>query len=350
MTFSFASALQLLIAANGLLLAAGLLALRFFGRSANPALPLIFFTFALQMAGEFAHQTRSSLALSELRAALSLVYGPLFYLYFLNFAEPRRGLRWKDVWHGIPFFVAVATLAAALYFGVLDFSIHLYAAAAGVSLLGYAWLSWRNVRPKLASNSPARRLQWAALAAAMTGLMIGLTVVATNFNCEFIENGPVLWTRNALLISIVLLMNGFLLGGLWDDRVLFSARHVSTSTQEDEAILKALDDVLEQERLFADPEVTLDRLAAALSLRPRRVSEAVNRLHDVSVPAYINRRRVEEAKKLLAGDAAAGRSLLALAHDAGFNSKATFNRAFKEIVGETPSAYRQRVSGVAAEN
>ena len=58
---------------------------------------------------------------------------------------------------------------------------------------------------------------------------------------------------------------------------------------------------------------------------------------------YINERRVADAQRRLADPAYAHLSVLAVGLDAGFASKSTFNRVFKERAGETPSAYRARV-------
>ena len=342
-SLNFASAAQLLIVVNGIILGAGLVGLRVMGRSVNPALPVIFFVFALQMIGEFAHQTRSNILLAELRAGLSLAYGPLIYLYFLNYVEPGRGLRWRDGWHGVPFVIAALTLAAPIYFGLFELSIHYYAAAAGVSLLAYMVIAWRNIRPRLNANMASRRIKWVIASAILSGLMLALTVVVTNFNCEFIDDGPILWTRNALLICILVLMNAFIFGGLWDSKVLFSEVNTGIADDESKSVVKLLNELLEKDRLFADPELSLERLAKALAIRPRRLSEAINSLHKISVPGYLNRRRIEEAKRLIADSGKSEKSLIDIALEAGLNSKATFNRVFKDIAGETPSSYRARI-------
>ncbi|MCA6447833.1 MAG: AraC family transcriptional regulator, partial [Chitinophagaceae bacterium] len=55
---------------------------------------------------------------------------------------------------------------------------------------------------------------------------------------------------------------------------------------------------------------------------------------------FINRYRVEEVKKQLQNPKNASLTIMSLAYDAGFNSKATFNRAFKKHTGENPSKYQ----------
>ncbi len=57
---------------------------------------------------------------------------------------------------------------------------------------------------------------------------------------------------------------------------------------------------------------------------------------------YLQRRRVERAMALLRDT---DRSITDICLDVGFNSLGTFSRTFREIVGESPSAYRARFAG-----
>jgi AraC-like DNA-binding protein len=54
---------------------------------------------------------------------------------------------------------------------------------------------------------------------------------------------------------------------------------------------------------------------------------------------FINSHRVAEVKRRLEGNEAATVTIMSIAYDAGFNSKATFNRAFKKFTGGNPKDY-----------
>lgn len=93
------------------------------------------------------------------------------------------------------------------------------------------------------------------------------------------------------------------------------------------------------ERLYADPELSVPRLAGILGTNSAYVSRAFNEGLGQNFSAAINRLRCEEvAARLRDG---AGGDLLDLALDCGFSSKASFNRAFQAAFGCTPSAYRK---------
>ncbi|GGI78129.1 AraC family transcriptional regulator [Polymorphobacter multimanifer] len=89
---------------------------------------------------------------------------------------------------------------------------------------------------------------------------------------------------------------------------------------------------------WRNPELTLAVLARALGTNTAYLSRALGAASGENFNTLINRRRVAEVQRLLAaGDA---RDLMALAFEAGFNSKASFNRAFADLAGMSPSAWR----------
>jgi AraC-like DNA-binding protein len=99
-----------------------------------------------------------------------------------------------------------------------------------------------------------------------------------------------------------------------------------------------LDAVVRERALWRNPTLTLEALARALDTNTTYVSRALNQGLGVTFNAYVNRRRVEAViAALAAGDR---RDLLPIALEAGFNSKASFNRAFRDVTGRTPSALR----------
>lgn len=107
---------------------------------------------------------------------------------------------------------------------------------------------------------------------------------------------------------------------------------------------EGMERVLVGEGLFRDPELSLQRLAEALGVPAHHVSEVFSRLYGVKFYDYINALRVDDFKARLNRGEAVGKTLLALAYDSGFSSKATFNRCFKKHTGKTPSEYLRLVS------
>jgi AraC-like DNA-binding protein len=100
--------------------------------------------------------------------------------------------------------------------------------------------------------------------------------------------------------------------------------------------------VLQNQALYLNPELRLSDLAAALGLRPYRVSEILNRGLQTSFYDLINGYRIARAQELLSSQSSAHLNLLGIAMESGFRSKSVFNEVFKKMTGKTPSEFRIR--------
>jgi AraC-like DNA-binding protein len=103
-------------------------------------------------------------------------------------------------------------------------------------------------------------------------------------------------------------------------------------------ILRKLTEAFETGRLHRDSGVTLRGLCESLKENPHYVSQVINQ--DLATNFYdlIKKHRVEDAMNALAAEP--GKSVLDIALDVGFNSKSTFNAAFRQHAGMTPREFR----------
>lgn len=102
---------------------------------------------------------------------------------------------------------------------------------------------------------------------------------------------------------------------------------------------KLLRQVMEHEKLYLEPELNLNDLARRLGTNASVLSNCINRAFDQNFNDFVNAYRVEAVKKLLSDPKAAHLSLLGIGLESGFNSKATFNRAFKKLTGLSPREF-----------
>ena len=101
--------------------------------------------------------------------------------------------------------------------------------------------------------------------------------------------------------------------------------------------------IMDAERPWQDSELTLADLAERMGSTPHKLSEVLNSEVGQTFYDFVNGYRVREVqRRIKAGDARALK-MLALAMDAGFASKSTFNQAFKKHTSQTPSDFRQAV-------
>lgn len=101
--------------------------------------------------------------------------------------------------------------------------------------------------------------------------------------------------------------------------------------------------LMEKQRPFLRSDLRLNDLAELVGLPPHQLSQLLNQELGQKFTHYVNGFRVKEAKRLLAARKDE-ETILQIAFAAGFNSKNSFNRAFKNITGLSPTAYLSKVS------
>ena len=108
------------------------------------------------------------------------------------------------------------------------------------------------------------------------------------------------------------------------------------------AVFNEIDNLVVNDQLFLDPTLSLESLSTSLGMGTSSLSKIMNANAGSNFPEYINRHRVEEAKKLLADDSFSPYTIVAIGLECGFNSKSTFYSAFKKFTGQTPTEYRKK--------
>jgi AraC-like DNA-binding protein len=111
---------------------------------------------------------------------------------------------------------------------------------------------------------------------------------------------------------------------------------------EETALLAALRQLMEGQKLYRQDGLSIAVLAARLGIPEYRLRRLVNRrLGHRNFSSFVNGYRLAEARAALADPLQAEVPILTIALDAGFQSLAPFNRAFKTTAGMTPSQYRR---------
>jgi AraC-like DNA-binding protein len=114
------------------------------------------------------------------------------------------------------------------------------------------------------------------------------------------------------------------------------------------ALRSQLDELMDAQRPYLESDLSLPDLAGRLGVSTHHLSQLLNEDLHLTFYDYVNMKRVEEVKRMLADPAQQEYKILALAFAAGFNSKAAFNAAFKRLTGKTPREYRTALPRPAA--
>jgi len=105
---------------------------------------------------------------------------------------------------------------------------------------------------------------------------------------------------------------------------------------------------MDSKKPYLKSDLKISELADSLTVPYYQLSQLINDEFLVNFYDFINKYRVEEAKKLLIEDTK-NYKILAIAYEVGFNSKATFNRVFKKFTDLTPSEFKEKFSPSSGE-
>ncbi|HEX8576273.1 MAG TPA: helix-turn-helix domain-containing protein [Flavobacterium sp.] len=98
--------------------------------------------------------------------------------------------------------------------------------------------------------------------------------------------------------------------------------------------------LMENEKPFLDSELTLVKLASMMNISLHQLSYLINTGFNENFYQFVNRYRIEEAKRMILDKKMTHLNFQGIAIEVGFNSKTVFNNTFKKCTGQTPSEYK----------
>lgn len=300
---------------------------------------------------------------------LFLVF-PLYFLYLKYLISKHNRFKAVDLLHFIPFVVSVL-LYANFYFktgaekiAVLG-SHHGYyfivnAISEGVlalqgisySILVLYYLIKYNKRVMHYNSSVYKKLTngilWETLILLLSWIVGSVAVVAGYFN---IDVNIDLFVFVYLLIVICIYWISYIAIKSpeifkLNSRELHTKVTYSVSSSQD-LVLENLDrkftDLINNDKPFLNPELSLQELADMLNVTRSQLSYFINKMYGKNFYELINFYRLEEVKRLMQEPKNKNLKIMSLAYDAGFNSKSSFNRIFRNHMECTPSEYMKSV-------
>lgn len=118
--------------------------------------------------------------------------------------------------------------------------------------------------------------------------------------------------------------------------------YFNCESEEFTALKTQLEIVFIEQELFKRQDLSLKETADILDISDKKLSYLLNICLASNFYEYVNTHRVDFFRKKMEEGAADKLTLLAIAFDSGFNSKATFNRVFKQKIGMTPKEFKKQ--------
>lgn len=289
---------------------------------------------------------------------------PLMYLY-LKTLRTRGGLRRRDALHFIPALACAASLvpyyvqsgpAKLAYLHIGGGDTWYYVKSALLLLQGTVYLV-AMVRSVMPRTGGARALWQAGVRSAtaqwkfVAGLLACVLVLGALRQFDFFGVPRHVYIESNLVLPFVASLTVYWIAYLALTRpesvsfVVVPARSERIGLRPDqiEKHVGRLLAMMEQEKPFRAGDLTIKTLAEKLGLPTAQLSALINERLAENFVDFVNRYRIEEAKRLLLDGSKRHYSILAIAEEVGFNSKSAFNAAFRKYTGSTPSDFRKVV-------
>lgn len=303
--------------------------------------------------------------LKHLDDGFFLLYGPMIYLYTQGVIYRDFRLSGRNFLHFMPYLVFTFLLvftgdyapgtSEEIISNRLPWQFYFFSSLMYAHILIYLGLTYKSlwkyreiIRNKY-SQIDQINLDWLSFALNTFGL---ITLVSMIQNFMSLANNMFMFMASLvlLLIFIFYFVNRVILKALRQPEIFAgiaqneTAKYLGSNlTQEQiETYKRQLIDFLETERPFLNPQVSLTDLSDKLSINTKHLSQVINQSFDKSFFDFINSYRIHEAKKILRDTDDDKLTVLEVMYEVGFNSKSSFNTAFKKETGQTPTEFRHK--------
>ncbi len=320
---------------------------------------------------------------------LSFLIAPMQYLYAKYLIDYRRHFLYKDWVHFLPFLVYELSVLPLMFssseevaLSLQTYTLHglpfwyvIFNWALALVCLFYLSLILRHLRvyrqdlKKVVSSLEAMRHQWLRnltyLSFAAWTIFLAQNVLFV-LNVDFDPGFGISSALSGLFVYLLGYWGLFKSDWLLQSNVAQSMEQLASeqnkiptlpaarkslgryeksglSNERAQQILSDLLRLMKERQPYIDSELTLPQLAEQLGVSSHNLSEVLNVHCQSTFFDFINQYRIEHVKRELGDPAKKHVKILAIALDAGFNSKAAFNMIFKRYTGMTPSGYRQSV-------
>ncbi|WP_254921159.1 AraC family transcriptional regulator [Flavobacterium sp. ov086] len=118
---------------------------------------------------------------------------------------------------------------------------------------------------------------------------------------------------------------------------------VTNEKEYNEELLK-LKQYMVEEKPFLNPSLTIQDVSATIEIPVRDLSLLINHKLEQHFYDFVNTYRIEEAMEILKDSTKSKMTILEILYEVGFNSKSSFNTAFKKHTSNTPTEYRKNLS------
>ena len=290
------------------------------------------------------------------QSAIAFIIAPAYYFYLKALVEQKLAFKWYHVYHFLPFAVFLL-LTSSFYFKTSTYKIE---------LLRIIY----NSKGSLESIPFNKYIFYSILILQMGFYTFGILKTINSKRNGGIALGTWVFTiywlfillllttriiffydvRSSIALPIYITFGIYGLAywslvrqGFFHNLRLDTVKYKKSKPSRDaiQNISHKLKDILENEKLYLDPDITASKVAKKIPVSTHTLSYIINEELEDSFYDLINRMRIHDAKLKLKNKTLAHLSIEGIGKESGFKSKSSFYRAFKKFTGKTPSEFQR---------
>jgi len=313
---------------------------------------------------------------------ITFTYGPLLYLYVRFMTDPGKKFNWLSLLHFIPFvaffiisvifrseplvrdlrsfFIPDKFLSLRLIYGLSFFlSITIYSSLTFIEIKRHQ----KNLRNLVSYTSGVITLNWLKVISISfySAYFILFILGGLNMIGNYIPFDPYFIIFFFITVfSFAYSFYGIKQPVIFGQELNFDVnnnenkrevtKYQKSGLKEEQAseYLRILLDCMEKNKPYLNNNLSINDLSVLTGIPRHHITQVLNEKYGKNFFTFINEYRVKEVISRLSDPKYSSYTLLAIAYDSGFNSKATFNSFFKNYTGLTPSEYREKLTGTAS--
>lgn len=304
--------------------------------------------------------------LQKLDDGFFLLYGPLIYLYTKGVVFRDFKLSRAQLLHLLPYLLFTFSLLYSTYLipttsedileRELPWQFYLVSGLIYVHFFFYLALSFRSLQKyrEVIRNKYSLidriNLEWLSVMIKTFGIL-SLVSLVHNFMPLTKIKTLFMITLIVLLFFIFYFVIKVILRALRQPEIFAGIEQKETSKYEGsnltreqiESIKDRLLDFVRVEKPYLNPQMSIAELSEKLSVSPKHLSQVINQSFGKSFFDFINSLRIQEAQRIFRESTDNRLTVLEVMFEVGFNSKSSFNTAFKKETGQTPTEFRKTI-------
>jgi AraC-like DNA-binding protein len=256
-------------------------------------------------------------------------------------------LKYKDVFHTIPFFVVFAVLElhwSNCFSGFEWINSYLYTllnVLFGILVLGYSfaiiyqYFLYSKLKKIISSSVWVKA---AVFGYSVSALIVQFANMHANDTLRFVIGDSTFLVYFSILFYVAIVNRTI----TDKNEVVEKYRNSNLKNHVSNEIMEQIEAYMQTTKAYINPELCLRNFSEALNIQEKYISETINKLKNQNFSEFINSYRISYAKDLLRNPENRDKTILYVLYEAGFNSKTTFNTCFKKVVGCTPLEYKKK--------